>query len=147
MPELNSSDLNVQRFIAFDFGTKKIGVATGQSLTSTAQPLEPIPAVNNKPNWTAIEKILKEWKPDALVVGLPLNMDGTEQEITQLARKFSRQLNGRFGLTVFEQDERLSSAGARSEIFEREGYRGLNARSVDSIAACLILEGWFESNV
>jgi len=136
----------IQRLVAFDYGTQKIGMATGQKITATAEPLPQIKVKDGKPDWLAIEKQLKEWKPDALLVGLPLNMDGTEQEVTQLAQKFSRQLHGRFGLDVFMQDERLTTVGARSELFENVGFRGLKSRSVDSLAACLILEDWFSHN-
>ncbi|PIP81350.1 MAG: Holliday junction resolvase RuvX [Gammaproteobacteria bacterium CG22_combo_CG10-13_8_21_14_all_40_8] len=136
----------IQRLVAFDYGTQKIGMATGQKITATAEPLPQIKVKDGKPDWLAIEKQLKEWKPDALLVGLPLNMDGTEQEVTQLAQKFSRQLHGRFGLDVFMQDERLTTVGARSELFEKVGFRGLKSRSVDSLAACLILEDWFSHN-
>ena len=135
----------VQRLIAFDFGTKRIGVASGQVITSTAQPLPPLSAQEGIPNWQKVEELLSEWQPDALVVGLPLNMDGTNQELTLRAQRFGRRLNGRFQLPVFEQDERLTSVEARAELFDREGFRGLKGRSIDSLAACLILEDWFRS--
>ena len=96
------------------------------------------------PNWEAIEKCLKEWKPDVVIVGLPLNMDGTEQNLTLLARKFANRLQGRFGVNVHLQDERLTTTQARSEIFERGGFKALKKGKVDGISACLILESWFE---
>ena len=116
--------------IAFDFGTKSIGCAVGQSITGTAQALPAFKAQDGIPNWDAIEKCLKDWKPDIIVVGLPLNMDGTEQDLTLRAKKFAN---------------RLKTVSARDEIFQRGGYRALNKGKVDGISACLILESWFES--
>ncbi|HHF4954925.1 putative Holliday junction resolvase [Haemophilus influenzae] len=130
--------------LAFDFGTKSIGCAIGQSITGTAQALPAFKAQDGIPNWEAIEKCLKEWKPDVVIVGLPLNMDGTEQNLTLLARKFANRLQGRFGINVHLQDERLTTTQARSEIFERGGFKALKKGKVDGISACLILESWFE---
>ena len=130
--------------LAFDFGTKSIGCAVGQSITGTAQALPAFKAQDGIPNWSAIENCLKEWKPDVLVVGLPLNMDGTTQDLTLRAKKFANRLHGRFGITVELQDERLTTMEARSEIFERGGFRSLKKDKVDGISACLILESWFE---
>ena len=130
--------------LAFDFGTKSIGCAVGQSITGTSQALPAFKAQDGIPNWDAIEKCLKEWKPDVVVVGLPLNMDGTEQELTLRARKFANRLQGRFCVNVQLQDERLTTTEARSEIFDRGGFRALKKGKVDGISACLILESWFE---
>lgn len=134
-----------QTILAFDFGTSSIGCAVGQSITGTAQGLPAFKAQDGIPNWEQIGKVIAEWQPDLLVVGLPLNMDGTEQPLTQRAKKFANRLNGRFRLPVELQDERLTTVSARSEIFERGGYRALKKGKVDSISACLILESWFEA--
>ncbi|OOF35841.1 Holliday junction resolvase RuvX [Rodentibacter heidelbergensis] len=131
--------------LAFDFGMKSIGCAVGQSITGTAQALPAFKAQDGIPNWDAIEKCLKEWKPDMVVVGLPLNMDGTEQELTLKAKKFANRLTGRFGVKVALQDERLTTTEARSEIFERGGFKALKKGKIDGISACLILESWFET--
>ncbi|MFD0966741.1 Holliday junction resolvase RuvX [Seminibacterium arietis] len=131
--------------IAFDFGTKSIGCAVGQSITGTAQSLPAFKAQDGIPDWSAVEKCLKEWKPAIVIVGLPLNMDGTEQELTLRAKKFANRLQGRFGVKVELQDERLTTTEARSEIFQRSGYRALKKGKVDSVSACLILESWFEN--
>lgn len=131
--------------LAFDFGTKSIGCAVGQSITGTAQALPAFKAQDGIPNWDAIGKCLAEWQPDRVVVGLPLNMDGTEQDLTVRARKFAHRLHGRFGVAVELQDERLTTTEARAEIFGRGGYKALNKSKVDGISACLILESWFEN--
>lgn len=131
--------------IAFDFGTQSIGCAVGQSVTQTAQALPAFKARDGIPNWDAIKACLDEWKPHYIVVGLPLNMDGTDQEITKRARKFANRLFGRFGIKVELQDERLTTTEARAEIFARGGVKALNKGKIDSISACLILESWFEN--
>lgn len=136
-----------QTIIAFDFGEKSIGCAVGQSITGTAQALSAFKAQNGIPNWEAIGTLLKEWQPDLLVVGLPLNMDGTEQPLTQRAKTFANRLNGRFNLPVVLHDERLTTVEARSEIFARGGFKALKKDKVDSISACLILESWFENQL
>ncbi|WP_373767675.1 Holliday junction resolvase RuvX [Glaesserella sp.] len=135
-----------QTVIAFDFGTNSIGCAVGQSITKTAQRLPAFKAQDGIPNWEQIGKLLTEWQPDLLIVGLPLNMDGTEQPLTQRAKKFANRLNGRFNLPVVLQDERLTTVEARSEIFSRGGFKALKKDKVDSISACLILESWFDSH-
>lgn len=134
-----------QTFIAFDFGMKSIGCAVGQSITGTAQVLPAFKAQDGIPNWEAIGKVIHEWKPDLLIVGLPLNMDGTEQPLTQRAKKFANRLHGRFGFPVTLHDERLTTVEARAEIFARGGFKALKKDKIDSISACLILESWFEN--
>lgn len=134
------------RIIAFDYGEKRIGVAVGQSVTGTANPLKPLIAKDGQPNWQEIESLLKEWQPDFLLVGLPLNMNTTEQLLTQRAKKFANRLNGRFEIKVEMMDERLSSVEARDQIFSANGFKGLKNNSIDSLAACLILESWFHEN-
>ncbi|TDQ57622.1 putative Holliday junction resolvase [Mesocricetibacter intestinalis] len=131
--------------LAFDFGTKSIGCAVGQSITGTAQALPAFKAQDGIPDWNQIEKCLREWRPDVIVVGLPLNMDGSSQDLTLRAKKFANRLQGRFGIKVILQDERLTTTQARSEIFERGGYRALNKGKIDGISACLILESWFDN--
>lgn len=131
--------------LAFDFGTKSIGVAIGQQLTGTARPLAALKAQDGTPDWSKIEALLKEWQPDRVVVGLPLNMDGTEQPLTARARKFANRLHGRFGVQVDLHDERLSTVEARADLFSRGGFRALNKGSVDSLSAVIILESWFEN--
>lgn len=132
--------------IAFDFGTKSIGAAIGQEVTGTARPLASFKAKDGNPDWQLIEKMLKDWLPDLVVVGLPLNMDGTEQPVTAQAKKFANRLHGRFGVQVELHDERLSTVEAKSGLFDRGGYRALDKGSVDAASAVVILESWFEQN-
>lgn len=130
--------------IAFDYGVKSIGVAVGQKITGTASPLSALKANDGIPNWQTIADVFAEWQPDNLLVGLPLNMDGSEQEITQRARKFANRLHGRFGLTVHTHDERLSTVDAKARLFELGGFKKLTKEKVDSVSACLIYESWVD---
>jgi putative Holliday junction resolvase len=129
--------------LAFDFGLARIGVAVGQSITGTANPLPTLAAKDGTPDWQKVAALVKEWQPEKLIVGEPFNMDDTDQTITKRARKFANRLHGRFGLPVELNDERLSSAAARDEIFDFGGYQKLKKTQIDSIAAALILESWF----
>ena len=133
--------------MGFDFGTKRIGIAIAQEVTGTANPLTTVSAVKNKPDWDSISKIIKEWQPDLLVVGLPLHMDGTEQPMTQAARRFSNQLNGRYQIPIALMDERLSSNEAESIINEQSGSASLfpDKAQIDMISAQLILQSWMSS--
>ena len=128
--------------LAFDYGTKNIGVASGQTLTRSASERPPLKAKDGVPDWGQIEKLLNEWRPDLVLVGLPLNMDGSESELSARARKFANRLHGRFGVKVELVDERLSSFAAKGEVMACGGSRDYKNNPVDSIAARLILEAW-----
>jgi len=132
--------------LAFDFGERRIGVAVGEAGLGIAHPLETIDAAANDVRFARIATLIDKWQPVTLVVGLPLALDGTAHQLTDLARKFSQRLNGRFGLQVRLVDERLTSVEAQHAA--REG--GLDGREakkhVDSLAAKLILETFFDEN-
>lgn len=128
--------------LGFDFGMKNIGIAVGQELTGTANPLTAIKARDGIPDWGQVEKLLKEWQPDLLVVGLPLNMDGTEQEMTAAARRFGNRLHGRFGLHVEWQDERLTTYEALDQMGIRSKMDSRQRSDVDQLSAQLILQSW-----
>ena len=131
------------RFIAFDFGLKQIGLASGNRIMNTASPLCVIKARDGIPNWDELATLLNEWRPNELVVGLPLNMDGTDSELSRRATKFANRLRGRFNLTVHLVDERLTSFAAK-EIAASQGHHGdYNDAPVDAFAAQLILEQFF----
>jgi putative holliday junction resolvase len=136
----------MSQIIAFDFGLARIGTAVGQSITATASPLDTLKAKDGVPNWQLVEQLLKQWQPSRVLVGEPFNMDGSDQAITERARKFANQLHGRFGVQIEMVDERLSSAAAREELFEFGGYKKLKKSQLDSIAAVLILESWFSGS-
>jgi putative Holliday junction resolvase len=132
--------------LAFDYGLRHIGVAVGQSITGTAKPLPVLKANDGVPSWDAIAAIIREWQPGYLVIGLPLNMDGSTSELSQRAEKFARRLQGRFQIPIAMCDERLSSFAAKGEIIERNGSRDFRENNVDSLAAVIILESWFREN-
>lgn len=124
--------------LGFDFGPRKIGVAVGQTVTGSASPLTTIRSRRDKPDWVSIERLVREWQPNGAVVGLPFNMDDTEGEIAPGARRFARQLEGRFGLNVHLVDERLTSLEARQQL----GKNASSLEEIDAMAAKLILETW-----
>ncbi|MFW5425751.1 MAG: Holliday junction resolvase RuvX [Methylophagaceae bacterium] len=132
--------------LGFDYGLKNIGVAVGQELTQTASPLTVIKARDGIPNWDDIEALITEWQPELLIVGLPLNMDGTEQEMTLAARKFGNRLNGRFQIAVEWQDERLSTFEALEQLGVRSKLQAKNRDDVDRISAQLILQSWLNEH-
>ena len=134
----------VEVYLAFDFGYKRIGVAVGQALTQTAQPLITLKAQSGVPEWAQIEKLLQQWRPSALIIGLPTCIDDSELYTTVAAKKFAAQLQKRFALPVHLVDERLSTVEARARLFEKGGYRKIKNSEVDSIAACIILEQWLQ---
>jgi len=130
--------------LAFDFGTRKIGVAIGNTLTRTARPLATIESDASAARFDAIAALIDEWQPDAIIVGRPLHADGGEHEMTARAERFARQLHGRFGLKVSCVDERFTTVAADAALV-RAGVRGRERRAVrDAVAAQLILQSWFD---
>ncbi len=134
--------------ICFDFGTSHIGVATGNTVTKTCTPQKAIVAKDGIPNETQLKKLVSDWRPSLFVVGLPLNMDGTEQLMTKRARKFGNRLSQNFKIKVSFVDERLTSAQAKEEIFSKGGFKALakDKGSIDCLSAVAILEQYFSDN-
>ncbi|MBA1445757.1 MAG: Holliday junction resolvase RuvX [Chromatiales bacterium] len=132
----------INRVLGFDYGTRKIGVAVGQTITATATALETLLPVKNKPDWQRISQLIDEWRPDALIVGLPLDVDDTETDATAPAKRFSRQLEGRYRLPVVMTDERFTSFEAR----DRLGHKAKRIEEYDAVAAKLIIETWLSEN-
>jgi putative holliday junction resolvase len=136
--------MSINTVLGFDYGEKRIGVATGQTITSSATPLITLTAINQKPDWVKIEKLIDEWKPDALIVGLPTYLDGTVSEMTKKAQRFSRQLDGRFHLPVYLMNETLSSFEAEQHIAKKDQH---NKQEIDKMAAAIIVQSWLEQNI
>jgi putative Holliday junction resolvase len=132
--------------LGFDYGSKQIGVAVGQVITGQARELCILKAQNGVPDWQKVEALIKEWQPDAIVVGLPLNMDGSKSEMSERAEKFARRLNGRFNLPVHTHDERLTTYEAKGQRLQQGQNSGYRERPVDALAAALLLQGWLEEN-
>jgi putative Holliday junction resolvase len=130
--------------MAFDFGLRQIGVAVGNCELRSTQPLAIIRARDGVPDWSRLEQVVKEWQPDLLVVGDPLNMDGSDSELCRRARKFANRLHGRLGLPVELVDERLTSFEAK-QVSREQGHKGdYKRRPVDSQAAELVLRSWLD---
>ena len=125
------------QIISFDYGTKKIGVAVGQTQTKTASPLNVIFNKKNKTNWDAIIEVIEEWKPELILIGMPLNMDGTDSEIMKRVENFKKKLKNISSVKCEFIDERLTTFEARLEV------KDLNIKTVDSHAAKILIENWF----
>lgn len=132
--------------LAFDFGTKKIGIAVGQELTQSTSALPVLRSRDERPDWKSITQLMETWQPDALVVGIPRNMDGSDNEMTKKAKRFSNRLHGRYNLPVYPADERLTTREAARDCYDphnRRGHKRKGHMEVDSVAAQIILETFF----
>lgn len=132
--------------LAFDFGEKRIGVAVGECELRSASPLTTFDAETNDARWSAVARLIDEWQPVVLVVGLPLSPDGVAHDMTARAQRFARQLEGRYRLPVMLQDERYTSAEADSQLRDDQGVRDWRSRKqkLDAHAAQLILKDYFD---
>ncbi|MEX0616103.1 MAG: Holliday junction resolvase RuvX [Methylophaga sp.] len=130
--------------MGFDFGMKNIGVAVGQQLTGTASGLTALKARDGIPDWQQIAELIRQWQPRQLVVGLPLNMDGSEQQMTASARKFGNRLNNRFNIPVTWQDERLTTFEAVASMGLRNKFQSAKRSDVDRLSAQIILQSWLD---
>ncbi|HED19617.1 MAG TPA: Holliday junction resolvase RuvX [Gammaproteobacteria bacterium] len=134
------SPTTFQTLLGFDYGRKRIGVAVGQQITQSATALTTVSARDGKPDWPAITRLIEEWKPDALVVGIPYHMDGSEQNMTLAAQRFCRQLAGRYRLPVLPAEERLSSYIVESG----SPGSGKTGQTIDPLSAQVILQDWLQ---
>jgi putative Holliday junction resolvase len=133
--------------LSFDFGLRRIGVAVGQTATDTASSLETV-SHRREPDWVAIDRLVKEWKPSTLLVGLPLGPEGEETEMSKAARRFGAALQKRFSLELAFANERLSSRAARERFVELRASGSVRRKGVsqlDAMAAQIILENWLQS--
>lgn len=133
--------------LGFDYGSTKMGIAVGQNVTATTSPLVTVRVLDADPDWKTISQLISSWAPDDLVVGMPLNMDGTEHALTDAARRFQRQLEERYHLPVHLVDERLTSVEANQILASRgkrkRPYTKESKEQLDQIAAQLIIQTWF----
>lgn len=141
MPDVNAP----QMIMAFDFGTQKTGMAVGQSLIESANPLALFPMKDGIPNWDELLKIVKQYQPTLFLVGLPLNMDDTESELSTRARKFARRLRHQTNIETLMVDERLTTREARDELDHYQAQGRGKKLSADSIAAALFIESWYRN--
>jgi putative Holliday junction resolvase len=139
------SNATLRCVIGFDFGLKRIGLATGQTITGTASPLVTLKAVNNSPDWEGIAAQIRQWKPDALIVGIPYLLEGGESDITRAACNFSKELERRFKLPVYTIDESLSSAEAEEQLRQDKKIAKHNKHEIDKMAAAIIVQSWLNT--
>ena len=134
--------------LGFDFGTRRIGVAVGQEITHTAKGLTTISNINHEPDWSAIDKLVKQWQPQLLVVGLPHHLDDRPHELVPLVQSFGDKLKTRYQLPVAWIDEKLSSSEAEARIAQgvHAKQRRQDKSEIDKLAAELILQSWLNSN-
>ena len=134
---------NIETVLAFDFGLKQIGIAFGQTITNQSTGIKIIKVKNGIPNWDEIKTIVEEWNPNTLIVGLPVNMDNSESEMSSLARTFAKNLKDRIHNSVKLMDERLSSREAKNKA--KEASKSLDTTKTDHIAAALILQSYLNN--
>lgn len=130
--------------IGFDYGKKRIGLATGQTITHTATPCKTINQVDGNPDWSAIASEIKQWKPQALIVGMPYSTDGSENKMTKTVRQFCYELKKRYELPVIEVNEALSSLHAEEILKETIKINKQNKHEVDRMAAAIIVQRWLD---
>lgn len=140
MPDTLSSGI----FLGFDFGMRHIGYAIGQKSTRTATAGGTIPARAGIPDWQKLDLLLKKWQPEALIIGWPLNMDGSVQPLIEHVEQFAKQLQQRYQLPIHFVDERLTTKEARDRLFTAGGYKALTPSLVNGTAAQIILENWLQ---
>lgn len=132
-----------QRLLGFDYGSKRIGVAVGQTVLGSATPLTQLTVIAGKPDRAAVAKLIEEWRPNAFVVGLPLNMDDTASESSRAAQRFGKWLEKEFKKPVHFVDERLSSREAQERLTQAEPGKKYTKEQLNSVAAQIILEDYF----
>lgn len=142
-----SSVLCKGTYLGFDFGNKKIGAAVGQTITATTSPLQTIRSIKQNPDWNIISKLIQEWRPAGLVVGISKQSDGSDNPITPRMLKFCRQLEGRYQLPVYQQDETLTTYEAKQLLFDEVRLSAARLWEVqDQLAAQLILQTWLNNH-
>ena len=137
------------QILSFDFGTKKIGIAVGQTITMSSSPLTVLFNKENKVNWEEVSAIIDEWKPELLLIGKPLNMDGTDSDIMEVVDNFSKKLAKLSGIECEYVDERLTSFEARQNFKELmiENNKNIKKEIIDANAAKILIDNWFNQNV
>ncbi len=132
--------------LGFDYGAKRIGISTGQTITGTATPVTTLTAVNNSPDWGNIQKLIKQWNPDALIVGIPYYLDGKESEMTKTVQGFCERLEKRFGKPVYQVNETLSSYEAEQALKKNMKIGKHNKQEIDKMAAAVIVQSWLDQH-
>jgi putative Holliday junction resolvase len=136
--------MSISSVLGFDYGKKRIGIATGQTITHTATPCVTLEQVDGNPNWTAIADLITQWKPQSFIVGMPYHTDGSENKMTAAARQFAFELENRFKLPVIEINEALSSEEAEEILKQNIKINQQNKHEIDRMAAAVIVQRWLD---
>ncbi len=136
--------MNITSVLGFDYGKKRIGIATGQTITNSATPCITLNQVDGNPDWQAIEAKIQQWKPQALIIGMPYHIDGSENKMTAAARQFAYELKKRFSMPVFEVNEALSSQHAEEILKQNLKINQQNKHEIDRMAAAIIVQRWLD---
>lgn len=136
--------MKITSVLGFDYGKKRIGIATGQTITYSATPCKTLNQIDGNPDWPAIDAEIKQWHPQALIVGMPYHTDGSENKMTAAARQFAGELEKRFKLPVIEVNEALSSQQAEQILKENMKINQHNKQEIDKMAAAIIVQRWLD---
>ncbi len=136
--------MSITSVIGFDYGKKRIGIATGQTITNTATPCITLKQLDGNPNWPVIGELIDEWKPQSLIIGMPYHIDGSENKMTAAARQFAYELKKRFKLPVIEINEALSSDEAEECLKQNMKINQQNKHEIDRMAAAVIVQRWLD---
>ena len=135
---------NITTVLGIDYGLKRIGIATGQTITGSASPITTLNQINGSPDWNALEQIIAQWKPQALIVGMPYYLDGKENDMTKIVEAFCLELEQRFPLPVFKINEALSSYEAEEMLKKNTKIGKHNKHEIDKMAAAIIVQNWLD---
>ena len=141
-----NSDKTINKVIGFDYGKKRTGIASGQTITNTATPLVTLTQIEGNPDWDGIQQQIEQWQPDALIIGIPYQLDGTESAMTKASLHFADCLKKRFNLPVYEINEALSSYEAEDILKKTTKITQHNKHEVDKIAAAVIVQSWLDQH-
>lgn len=144
---MQSADNKITSVLGFDYGKKRIGLATGQTITHSATPCKTLPQIDGNPDWTGIAAEIEEWQPQALIVGMPYHTDGGENRMTAACRQFCYELQKRFKLPVIEVNEVLSSQQAEDILKENIKINRHNKHEIDRMAAAIIVQRWLNEQL
>lgn len=138
------TNTNITTVLGIDYGLKRIGIATGQTITGSASPVTTLEQINGSPNWSEIEQLITQWKPQALIVGMPYYLDGTENDMTKIVGVFCLELEQRFALPVFKINEALTSYEAEEMLKINTKIGKHNKHEIDKMAAAIIVQNWLD---
>jgi len=139
-------DNPIQRVLGFDFGKKRTGIASGQTITNTATPLATLSQIDGNPDWDGIRKLIDQWQPDALILGVPYQLDGSSSTMTEATLHFGACLKKRYRLPVLEVNEALSSYEAEQSLKAKTKINQQNKHEIDMIAAAVIVQSWLDQH-